>query len=93
MVRVEVDLDSEGKKAAGRRRMIVAGALDLGRKDLEAAARDGRPLDLNVLGYLTFGADVSAELAEQAIWRVRHKGILNASPAVREVLKRKGGDR
>lgn len=90
MVTVQVDLDAEDKRAAGPRRMIVAGAIDLSRKDLEAAAA-GRPLDLNVLGYLSFARDISAELADRAIWRVRHKGKLNASPAVREVIKRKGG--
>jgi DNA-binding transcriptional ArsR family regulator len=89
-VEVRVDLDPKDK-GAGPRKVVAVGAFSYGRKELEEVAASGRPLDLNVLGYLTFAADISAELADHAISHIRHKGVLNAPPAVREVLKRKGG--
>jgi hypothetical protein len=43
------------------------------------------------MGYCSFARDIPAELADRAIARFHHRGVLFASPAVREVLKRKEG--
>ncbi len=83
---VQLDVGAPAK----RRRVIVAGAVGYGRGELERLAETGQTLDLNVLGYLTFAHDVRAELVDRVVTSVRHKGPLHASPAVRDVLKRKG---
>jgi Ribbon-Helix-Helix transcriptional regulator family len=80
------DGHGEGK----RRRVIAAGAVGYSRDDLERLADAGESLDLNILGMLTFSANISPELVDQTIARVRHRGVLNASPAVKAVLKQKG---
>jgi hypothetical protein len=75
---------------AKSRKVIVAGAVTYSRGDLEELVAAGKRVDLNVLGLLSFSPDVSAELVEQAIGNVRHRGVLSASPEVETVLKRKG---
>jgi hypothetical protein len=59
------------------------------REELERVVARGERLDIRALGYCSFADDISPELADQAIARFRYRGILTASPAVREVLKRK----
>jgi len=71
------------------RHMVVAGAFTLKRSDLEGAIAQNRQLDISALGVCTFADDITPELVEQAISHFRHRGVLNASPAVRETLKRK----
>jgi DNA-binding transcriptional ArsR family regulator len=71
------------------RHMVVAGAFTLKRSDLEEAIAQNRQLDISALGVCTFADDITPELVEQAISHFRHRGVLNASPAVRETLKRK----
>ena len=71
------------------RHMVVAGAFTLKRSDLEGAIAQNRQLDISALGVCTFADDITPELVEQAISHFRHRGVLNASPAVREALKRK----
>jgi DNA-binding transcriptional ArsR family regulator len=70
--------------------VVVAGTIAYSRTALEAMVTEGRRLDLDVLGNLTFEPDVSAELVDQAIAHVRHRGVLSASPEVKAVLERKG---
>lgn len=75
--------------APARQRAIAAGILSYSRRDLERLVAEGRLLDISALGAVTFADDVTPELAERAIGRFRFKGVLHASPEVREVLKRK----
>jgi DNA-binding transcriptional ArsR family regulator len=70
-------------------RVMAAGAVTFSRKDLEKVVARGERLDINVLGYCSFDGDISAELADRAIGRFRYRGLVSASPEVREVLKRK----
>lgn len=80
------------KKAQGRtraRHMVVAGAYMLKRADLEEAIAQNRQFDISAIGVCTFADDITPDLVEQAISHFRHRGVLNASPAVREALKRK----
>jgi hypothetical protein len=67
------------------------GAVILGRADLDKLVAEGRLLDLTVIGVCTFADNVTPDLAERAIARVRVYGRLNASPEVLLVLERKGG--
>jgi hypothetical protein len=69
--------------------MVVAGAVTLKRADLEEAIAQNRQLDISAIGICTFADDITPELVEQAIAHFRHRGVLNASPEVREALKRK----
>lgn len=81
----------EPSAATPRRQFcLTIGGNWFARKDLEAALDKGRALDIHVVGYLGFADDISPDLAERAIIRVRHIGVLTASSAVREVLRRKG---
>ena len=65
------------------------GAVGYSRKDLERMVARGERLDLNVIGACSFADDIPPELVESAVSRFRHRGLLHASDAVREVLKQK----
>jgi hypothetical protein len=69
--------------------MWTAGVLTFSKRDLERVVARGEQLDINALGYCSFAADIPPELADRAIRRLRYRGVLSASPEVREVLKRK----
>ncbi|HEX6820114.1 MAG TPA: helix-turn-helix domain-containing protein [Ktedonobacterales bacterium] len=72
-------------------RVMAAGAVTFSRDDLERVVARGERLDIRALGFCTFDDDIPPELADRAIARFRYRGILTASPALREVLKRKEG--
>jgi DNA-binding transcriptional ArsR family regulator len=72
-------------------RSFVLGALSLNRTDLEKAIAKGHPMEINVTGFCSFANDVTPDLIERGISRFRQRGILTASPEVREALKRKSG--
>jgi DNA-binding transcriptional ArsR family regulator len=67
------------------------GAVTLDRADLDKLVTEGSRLDLTVVGICSFASNVTPDLAERAIARVRVYGRLQASPEVRVVLERKGG--
>lgn len=71
------------------RPVVIAGAVTYSRDELARVVAAGEQLDLGVVGDLSFGADVTAELVDQAIAHLHHRGALSAPSAVREVLKRK----
>lgn len=70
-------------------RIITVGAIAFSRDDLRRAVERGRPLDILVYGACSFARDIAPELADRAIARFRHRGRLDASPEVKEVLARK----
>jgi DNA-binding transcriptional ArsR family regulator len=70
-------------------RIITVGAIAFSRDDLRHAVERGRPLDILVYGACGFARDIPPELADRAIARFRHRGRLDASPEVKEVLARK----
>ncbi len=72
-----------------RRSIILVGAAIYSRNDLARSVAKGEQLDLDIAGYLSFKDDVTPELVDQAIARLRYRGVLRASPEVLEALKRK----
>ena len=70
-------------------RVIGAGGFSYSRKGLEEVIAQGKQLDIQILGYCSFAEDVTPELIDRAIARFRCRGKVNASPEVREALKRK----
>ncbi len=70
-------------------RMIGAGGFSYSRKGLEEVIAQGKQLDIQILGYCSFAEDVTPDLIDRAIARFRCRGKVNASPEVREALKRK----
>lgn len=74
------------------RTAVVVGAVSYSRRDLERLVERAERLSLNVLGQCIFEDDISADLADLAIERFRHRGVLSAPGPVREVLRRKQGE-
>ncbi|HEX6779333.1 MAG TPA: hypothetical protein VF099_14080, partial [Ktedonobacterales bacterium] len=70
-------------------RIIGAGGFSYSRKGLEEVIAQGKQLDMQILGYCSFAEDVTPDLIDRAIARFRCRGKVNASPEVREALKRK----
>lgn len=77
---------------SGRRkkRIFVVGSIDFSRADLERAIEANDPLDIRVVGKVTFAEDITPDLITRGIARFFHQGNLVASPAVREALAQKG---
>jgi DNA-binding transcriptional ArsR family regulator len=67
----------------------LVGAALYSRRDLERYIAKGEQLDINIVGYLSFKDDVTPDLIERAIARLHYRGVLTASPAALEALKRK----
>lgn len=70
---------------------VVRKRLDLGishfsREQLEAARDAGETLEIRVLGLAVISAEVTPELAREAIASLTVLGTLQASPAVRAAL-------
>lgn len=84
----------ESASAPRRKRQtcLVAGVTYYARKNLEELLAGGKVLDMYVLGACIFADDVTPDLVERAVHSFRLWGKLTASPEVREVLKRKGGE-
>ena len=70
-------------------RMFGAGGFSYSRKGLEEIIAQGKQLDIQILGYCSFAEDVTPDLIDRAVARFRCRGKVNASPEVREALKRK----
>ena len=75
--------------AARIKRVALVGALSYSRADLELVVAQGQRLDLNVLGYLAFTNDVTPDLIDRSIERLRYKGVLRASDATTVALMHK----
>jgi len=71
------------------RPVTVVGAVTYSRAELEQVVAAGQRLDLDVTGFLSFASDIPPSLIDQAIERVRYRGVLSARSDVREALRRK----
>lgn len=69
--------------------MVVAGALNYSKRELQEIADRGERLDLTVIGYLSFANDVSVDLVRRVVQRLSYRGMLTAPADVREALKEK----
>ena len=74
---------------AATSKVWVVGTASYDRADLEKTLAEGKRLNIEVVGICNFADDVTPDLADQAICHLHVIGVLNASPAVREVLMRK----
>lgn len=72
--------------------ILSAGAISFTRQDLEEFLAQGKTRNIYILGSCSFAEDIPPDLVEHAVASFHVRGKLNASPAVREVLKRKGGE-
>ena len=68
------------------RRVMVVGAEVLGRSSLEKLREAGERMSIRIVGLLSIGEDVPADLAREVIESVMVRGIFKASPAVKDAL-------
>jgi Arc/MetJ-type ribon-helix-helix transcriptional regulator len=69
-----------------RLRPFVMGIASYGKKELEYHRVRHRKLQLDVVGALYIGRDVTPELARDVIESVRVRGMFNASPEIKAAL-------
>lgn len=80
----------QGEQAAKKaHKSVVIGMVVYSRRELEDLADRGEKLDLTVIGGLSFADDITAELIEQTIARIKLYGVINAQPAARAALQTK----
>jgi DNA-binding transcriptional ArsR family regulator len=82
-------LTVETERSPRNRRIWVAGALSWSLSGLEAHLQRDEVLDVTILGVHVVEDDVPPELVDRVVATYNHRGILQASPEVRAVLKRK----
>ena len=68
------------------RKTLTLGSVTLTRAQLEALRREGRSVEVRVLGLATIDPDVSPELALATVSVVEVLGAFRASPAVKAAL-------
>jgi Arc/MetJ-type ribon-helix-helix transcriptional regulator len=85
-IRNQLSTHSEAVRQTVARKSLVLGLQHYSRTDLETVQRAGQKLQIQVLGLVTIGADVSPELALATIESVVVLGALHASPAVKNAL-------
>ena len=85
-IRNQIAAHAEAVRQVVSRRTLVLGIHHLTAAELEAARARGQSLDLRVLGLLTIAADVTPELARQAVNSLVVLGAWHASPAVKAAL-------
>ena len=73
-------------KQAVARQQLDLGLRHYSRHDLERVRAAGEMLNIQVLGLATIAADVSPELAREAIGSIQVLGALHASAAVKAAL-------
>ena len=85
-IRNLLDRHDDALRASVARKRLDLGLRRYERAELEAARDAGTPLAIKVLGLASIAADVSPELARDAIASIQVLGTLQASPAVRAAL-------
>lgn len=85
-------LSDASHKRPRRGLTLSAGMISFSRQDLEEYLARGEVRTIYILGSCTFADNIPPELVERVVASFHHRGKLNASPEVREVLKRKGGE-
>jgi Arc/MetJ-type ribon-helix-helix transcriptional regulator len=85
-IRNQLDRHAEVLKETVVRKQIVVGVLVCTRADLGKKQAAGEKLDINVVGMVRIGKDVTPELARDVIQSLQVYGVLRASPAVKDAL-------
>jgi Arc/MetJ-type ribon-helix-helix transcriptional regulator len=85
-VRNQLDRHADVLKETVVRRQIVVGVLVCTRADLEKRRAAGEKIDINVVGMVRLGKDVTPALARDVIQSLRVYGVLRASPALKDAL-------
>ena len=85
-IRNQLAVHADVRRQAAARRTLVLGLQDYSRRELEAARDAGQRLRIQGLGLVRIAADVSPELARDAIESISVLGVLQASPQVRAAL-------
>lgn len=85
-IRNQLQQHAEAVRQATSRKALVLGIHHFAAADLRAAVAAGERLQIRVLGLATIAADVTPELAREAIESLVVLGALHASPAVRAAL-------
>ncbi len=85
-IRNQINAHAEVVQQTVVRKQIVIGVLTYSRSDLERKREAGERLDINVVGMVHLGKDVTPELARETIQSLRIYGTLRASEAIKEAL-------
>jgi Arc/MetJ-type ribon-helix-helix transcriptional regulator len=85
-IRKELDLHNDFVKQTVTRRTMALGVVSYSRSDFEKARQQSAQYDIQVIGTLFLADDISPELAQAVIKRVKVYGIFQASQDVKEAL-------
>ncbi|WP_440222794.1 hypothetical protein ACQQ2N_17200 [Dokdonella sp. MW10] len=85
-IRNQLSVHADVLRETVSRRTLVLGLQDYSRCDLEAVRDSGRRLQVRALGMVRIAADVSPELAREAIESIALLGALQATPQVKAAL-------
>lgn len=85
-IRNQLDRHNDAVRQSVARHRLDLGLRRYGRQELEAALAAGEKLHIQVLGLAVIDADVSPELAREAIGSLHVLGVLQASPEVKAAL-------
>jgi Arc/MetJ-type ribon-helix-helix transcriptional regulator len=86
-IRNQLDRHGEAVRQSVARHRLDLGLRQYSRQELERVQAAGETLEIQVLGLVVIGADVSAELARDTIASIHVLGALQASPAVKAALR------
>ncbi|MBB4197695.1 CopG family transcriptional regulator [Rhodoblastus sphagnicola] len=86
-IRNQIDRHTDAVKQSVARHKLDLGLRSYGRRELEAARAGGEKLHIHVLGLAVIAAEVSPELAREAIGSLHVLGALQASPEVKAALR------
>jgi Arc/MetJ-type ribon-helix-helix transcriptional regulator len=85
-IRNQLGRHADALKETVVRKQIVVGVLVCTRADLEKRRAAGEKLDINVVGMVRIGKDVTPDLARDVIQSLHVYGVVRASPAVKDAL-------
>ncbi len=85
-IRNQLQQHSDALRQSLLRKKLVLGLRHITRDELVAAEASGNPLHINVLGLVTFAADISPEVARAGISSIHVLGAIQASPQVKAAL-------
>jgi len=85
-IRNQLERHADAVKRSAVRKNLDLGLRHYSREDLEAARDAGEKLSIRVLGLASIAADVTPELARDAIVSIEVLGALHASAAVKAAL-------